>query len=144
MLSRTKIVSHIIVMVVCKLILTEVVVQRCSYNFRKFHRKTSVKSLAPATLLKKRLWHRCFPVNFAKFVRIPFLKNTSGRLLLMWKEFFHVKWEFIFGVLLMYIINHLLHICVISITSIISLQTLCKSPSARQHGLLSENIVDMH
>ena len=22
---------------------------------------------APATLLKKRLWHRCFPVNFAKF-----------------------------------------------------------------------------
>ena len=21
----------------------------------------------PATLLKKRLWHRCFPVNFAKF-----------------------------------------------------------------------------
>ena len=23
--------------------------------------------LRPATLLKKRLWHRCFPVNFAKF-----------------------------------------------------------------------------
>ena len=29
-----------------------------------------------ATLLKKRLWHRCFPVNLAKFVRTPFLKNT--------------------------------------------------------------------
>ena len=27
----------------------------------------------PATLLKKRLWHRCFPVNFAKFLRTPFL-----------------------------------------------------------------------
>ena len=26
----------------------------------------------PATLLKKRLWHRCFPVNFAKFLRTPF------------------------------------------------------------------------
>ena len=36
----------------------------------------------PATLLKKRLWHRCFPVNFAKFLRKPFLQNTSERLLL--------------------------------------------------------------
>ena len=27
----------------------------------------------PATLLKKRLWHRCFPVNFEKFLRTPFL-----------------------------------------------------------------------
>ena len=31
-------------------------------------------------LLKKRLWHRCFPVNFGKFFRTTFLKNTSGRL----------------------------------------------------------------
>ena len=36
----------------------------------------------PATLLKKRLWHRCFPVNFAKCLRTPFLQNSSGRLLL--------------------------------------------------------------
>ena len=36
-----------------------------------------------ATLLKKRLWHRCFPVNFAKFSRTPFLQNTSERLLLI-------------------------------------------------------------
>ena len=34
----------------------------------------------PATLLKKRLWHKCFPVDFVKFLRIPFLQNTSGRL----------------------------------------------------------------
>ena len=33
-------------------------------------------------LLKKRLWHRCFPVNFVKFLRTPFLQNSSGRLLL--------------------------------------------------------------
>ena len=26
----------------------------------------------PATLIKKRLWGRCFPVNFAKFLRTPF------------------------------------------------------------------------
>ena len=36
----------------------------------------------PATLLKKRLWYRCFPLNFVKFLRTPFLQNTSERLLL--------------------------------------------------------------
>ena len=36
----------------------------------------------PATLLKKRLWYRCFTVNFEKFLKVPFLKNTSRRLLL--------------------------------------------------------------
>ena len=25
----------------------------------------------------------CFPVNFVKFLRAPFLQNTSGRLLLL-------------------------------------------------------------
>ena len=29
---------------------------------------------------KRRLWHRCFPVNFAKISRTPFLQNTSLRL----------------------------------------------------------------
>ena len=28
--------------------------------------------------LKKSLWHRCFPVNYAKFLRIPFLKLVSA------------------------------------------------------------------
>ena len=36
----------------------------------------------PATLLKKRLWQRCFPVNFAKFLRTPFLKEHLWWLLL--------------------------------------------------------------
>ena len=30
----------------------------------------------PATSLKKRLWHRCFPVNFAKFLRTLFSYRT--------------------------------------------------------------------
>ena len=42
-----------------------------------------VKLCRSATLLKKRLWRRCFLVNFAKFVRTPFLQNTTGRLLLI-------------------------------------------------------------
>ena len=32
-----------------------------------------LRRLRPATFLKKRLWHRRFPVNFAKFLRTPFL-----------------------------------------------------------------------
>ena len=30
----------------------------------------------------KRLQHRCFPVNMAKFLRAPVMKNTCERLLL--------------------------------------------------------------
>ena len=29
--------------------------------------------MKPATLLKKKLCHRCFPVNFVKFLRTPYL-----------------------------------------------------------------------
>ena len=37
----------------------------------------------PATLLKKRLWGRCFPVNFVKFLRTPFCTEHLWWLLLM-------------------------------------------------------------
>ena len=70
--------------------------QRCSVkrgvlkNFAKFTENhlcqslffNKVTDLRSAALLKKRLWHRSFPLNFAKFLRIPFKLNTSGRLLL--------------------------------------------------------------
>ena len=54
---------------------------------------SKVAGLRPAVLLKKKLWHRCFPVNFAKFLRTPFLQNTSGRLLLCFMAF--SDWEFL-------------------------------------------------
>ena len=38
--------------------------------------------LRSATLLKKRLWRRCFPVHFVKFLKTRFVQNTSGQLLL--------------------------------------------------------------
>ena len=41
-----------------------------------------VSGLRPLTLLKRRLWHKCFPMNFAKFLRTPIFKNTSERVLL--------------------------------------------------------------
>ena len=52
--------------------------------FAKFTGEHLCQSLLfnKGTLLKKRLWHRCFPVHFAKILRAPFLQNTFTRLLL--------------------------------------------------------------
>ena len=48
-------------------------------NFTKSTGKDMCQSLffnklggQPATLLKKRPWHKCFPVHFVKFLRTPF------------------------------------------------------------------------
>ena len=64
-------------------------------NFTKFTGKhlcqslffNKVAGLRPVTLFKKTLWHRCFPVNFVKFLGTPILQNTSGRLLPSVKTF---------------------------------------------------------
>ena len=48
-----------------------------------------------ATSLKKRLWHRCFPVNFAKFLRTPILQNSSGQLLLSINVFNYFNFYFL-------------------------------------------------
>ena len=66
-------------------------------NFAKFIWKHLCQSLFlnkvagiwPATLFKKRLWHRCFHVNFVKFLRTLFLQNTSGGC-----SSFHITTEF--------------------------------------------------
>ena len=58
-------------------------------NFAKFYGKhlcqslffNKVAALRPATLLKKRLWHSCFPVNFAKFLRTFFTEHFRWLLL---------------------------------------------------------------
>ena len=38
-----------------------------------------------------RPWRRGFPINFAKFIRTPFLQNTSGRLLLLSTRCIHLR-----------------------------------------------------
>ena len=61
-------------------------------NFAKFTEKhlcqslffNKVADLRPATLFKKRFWRRYFPVNFAKFLRTPFLTKHLWWLLLKW------------------------------------------------------------
>ena len=59
-------------------------------NFAKFTWKhlcwslvfNKVEDLQPATFLKRRLWHRCFPAYFAKFLRTPFYTEHLQWLLL--------------------------------------------------------------
>ena len=37
-----------------------------------------VNQVAGPPLLKERLWHMCYPVSFAKFLRTPFLTEHLG------------------------------------------------------------------
>ena len=80
---------------------TTILTSRFSRFYKSSHRRRSVRKSVlknfakfagihlasflinfPPTLLKTRPWHRCSPVNFARFSRTSFLQNTSGRLLL--------------------------------------------------------------
>ena len=56
--------------------------RRCSIKQRFLEIFNIVAELRPATVLNKRFLHNCFPVSFTKFLRTPFLQNTSWRLLL--------------------------------------------------------------
>ena len=54
-------------------------------KYRSSHQRCYVRKdlKRPAcNFIKKETLARCFPKNFAKFLRTPFLQNTSGRLLL--------------------------------------------------------------
>ena len=45
--------------------------------------RNRARCLRPVTILKKRLQRRCFSVNFAECLGIPFLQDTWGQLLLV-------------------------------------------------------------
>ena len=69
--------------------------KRCFKKFCEIHRKTPVPEsffnklpAPPATLLKKKPWHQCLPVNFAKFLRRPFLTEH-----LQWLFLRKVSWN---------------------------------------------------
>ena len=74
---------------------SEAVAQRCSVKkvFQEISQNSQENTCArvsfliklqarPATLLKKRLWYKCFPVNFAKFLKTPFPIEHLWQLLL--------------------------------------------------------------
>ena len=71
-----------------KQLFTNILQKAVLKNFTKF----KWKHLRPvAKSVKKRLQHRCFPVNFVKFLKTPFLQNISGQLLLNFFIYFTVS-----------------------------------------------------
>ena len=65
----------------------EAVIQRCFVKkvFLEISQNSQESTCASVSfliklqaLLKKKLWHRYFPVNFVKFLRTVFTQNTSG------------------------------------------------------------------
>ena len=72
-------------------------------KFKNLCRKEFHQKQQTATLSKKRLQYRCFPVNFAKFLRKLFLQKTPGQLLLFHHNPFHITglflypWVFLFS-----------------------------------------------
>ena len=59
-----------------------------------------VAGLRSAASLKKRLWHRCFSVNFAKSLRTPMYRTHlddcfSGRLLLKFQTYIYIYFKYI-------------------------------------------------
>ena len=56
-----------------------------------------VAGLQACNFMKKRLQHSCFPVNTAKFLKTPILKNICERLLLfVCGIYIHIIFEFSF------------------------------------------------
>ena len=53
---------------------------RCSITkvFLKISQNSQGYICSRVYFLIKKLWHRCFHVNFAKYLRTRFLQNTSG------------------------------------------------------------------
>ena len=82
------------------------IIDRCSHqrcSVKKVFLKVSqnlqesfcarVSFLRPATLLKKRPWYRCFPVNFEKFKNIYFeehLRTALSELILNYLQIFEL------------------------------------------------------
>ena len=58
--------------------------QRCFVKkvYLEIPQNSQATGLRPATLLKQRLWHRCFPVNFEKSLATSLLKEHFRWLLL--------------------------------------------------------------
>ena len=66
-----------------------------------------VVGLRPATLLNKRLWCRCFPVNFCKIFKSTFFVEYFWWLLL---HFISYRWIYIPILVISVLLHNLIHI----------------------------------
>ena len=68
----------------------------CKKVVLRYFAKFTGKHLCQGLFFNKRLWHRCFPVNVAKFLRKPFLTERLWWLLLSYAHlnfFVTRKWQ---------------------------------------------------
>ena len=67
---------------------SEAVVRSCSVrkSFLEISQNSLENACARVLFLKKRPWHRCFPVSFAKFLRTSFLTEHFRWLLLAFQS----------------------------------------------------------
>ena len=79
----------------------------CKKDFLEISQKsqenTCARSLRHATLLKNRPWHRCFPVTFVKYLKIPFFIKHLWWLLPHWVRmlsFSFVNFSYVHDVLI--------------------------------------------
>ena len=82
----------LIVFLQVMVLFTEVVVQRCPVKkvFLEILQNLQKNTCARVSfLMKKKLWHRCFPVNFVKFLRTPFFIEHLWWLLLQFMYFIY-------------------------------------------------------
>ena len=87
-------------------------------NFAKFTRKhlcqglffNKVADLRPATLLKKRLWHRRFPVDFEKNLRTPFFTEHLQWLLYIYIYIFRCIAKMLFSIHIYIYLKHYLYV----------------------------------
>ena len=63
-------------------------------NFANFRGKHMCENLFFNKVAGSRLWNRCFPLNFTKYLKAVFLQNTFGRLLLISSDFYYLtRWK---------------------------------------------------
>ena len=64
---------------------SEAVIRRCSVKkvFSEILQNSQKNTCARDSFSKNSLWHRCFPVNFVKFLKTPFWQNSFGWLLML-------------------------------------------------------------
>ena len=81
MIKRTEAITHFWEAVVRKCSVTKVFLEISQNSQENTGARVSFiikMQVWPATLLRKRLWHRCLPVNFVKSLRTPYLQNACG------------------------------------------------------------------
>ena len=92
----------------------------CIQKSLKIHRK----KLKPPTLSKKRLWHECFPKNFAKFLKTLFLQNPPDGCFCSYS-----------ALLLMLLLSQNIKAQFIKIVTFVFCQLLCYLPWVRSVAL---------